>query len=281
MRDVTATLPDAPPLQRSVVACLASILERDVAEIPVPAPDHPEPFTVWRNWLATQGLGLVPIAEPRSFDWPGPWLALLRAGAHAGHVAVVAYGAPPGVAWRPLRGTEAFDAVEVGYVVAATDPVLAGRPPAGPARRTGRVEAIVVAPDACAPAVLVAEARAEPDRGLEGDRYFEGRGTFSSAYARGHDLTLIDRATLDDLSLAATAARRNLVTSGIDLDALVGRSFRVGDVECRGQRACEPCAHLERLTAPGTLRALVHRGGLRADILTAGVIRVDDPVEAA
>src|SRR5215210_2584153 len=128
MRDVTAELPGAPPLQQSVVACLASILERDVADVPVPAADHPEPFTVWRNWLSTLGLGLVPIADPQGFDWPGPWLALLRADAHAGHVAVVAYGAPPGVAWRPLPGEEPFDAVGAGYVVAATDPVLAGRP---------------------------------------------------------------------------------------------------------------------------------------------------------
>ncbi len=281
MRDVTATLPGAPPLQQSVVACLASILERDVADVPVPAPAHPEPFTVWRNWLSTQGLGLVPVAEPRSFDWPGPWLALLRADAHPGHVAVVAYGAPPGVVWRPLPGTEPFDAVEAGYVVAATDPVLAGRPRAEAPRDGGRLEAIVVAPDAGAPAVLIDEARAEPDRGLQGDRYFEGRGTFSSAYARGHDLTLISEEALDDLSLEATAARRNLVTRGIDLDALVGRRFRVGEVECLGQRLCEPCAHLERLTAPGVLRALVHRGGLRADILTPGVIRVGDTVEAA
>jgi hypothetical protein len=281
MRDVTPTLPGAPPLQRSVVACLASILEREVEDIPLPAPDHPEPFTVWRNWLATQGLGLVPIAEPRSFDWPGPWLALLPAEAHEGQVAVVAYGAPPGVAWRPLGGAEPLETVETGYVVAATDPMLAGRPRAEPERGTGRVEAIVVAPDASAPAVLVEEARAEPDRGLHGDRYFEGRGTFSSAYARGHDLTLIEQEVLDDLSLAATAARRNLVTSGIDLDALVGRRFRVGDVECLGQRACEPCAHLERLAGPGTLRALVHRGGLRADILTPGVIRAGDRVAPA
>jgi len=281
MRDVSADLPGAPPLHRSVVACLASILEREATDVPVPAPDHPEPFTVWRNWLATQGVGLVPVAEPRTFDWPGPWLALLRADAHPGQVAVVAYGAPPGIAWRPLPGAEAFDAVEAGYVVAATDPVLAGRPRAEPQRRSGRVRAIVVAPDACAPAVHVEEARAEPDRGLHGDRYFDGRGTFSSAHARGHDLTLIEQETLDDLSMPATAARRNLVTSGIDLDALVGRRFRVGGVECLGQRRCEPCAHLERLTAPGTLRALVHRGGLRADVLTAGVIRVDDPVEAA
>ena len=86
---------------------------------------------------------------------------------------------------------------------------------------------------------------------------------------------------LEALELSArstAAARRNVVTRGIDLNALVGRRFRVGEVECLGQRLCEPCAHLQRLTAPGTLRALVHRGGLRADVLTDGTIRVGDAV---
>ena len=56
--------------------------------------------------------------------------------------------------------------------------------------------------------------------------------------------------------------------------------FRVGEVECLGQRRCEPCAHLERLTRPGVLRGLVHRGGLRADVLSGGRIRTGDCVEA-
>ena len=68
-----------------------------------------------------------------------------------------------------------------------------------------------------------------------------------------------------------------MVTRGIDLNALVGRRFRVGDVECLGRRLCEPCAHLQRLS-PGTLRGLVHRGGLRADLLGGGTIRVGDAV---
>ena len=80
--------------------------------------------------------------------------------------------------------------------------------------------------------------------------------------------------------MAPAEARRNVVTRGIDLDALVGRRFLVGDVQCVGRRLCEPCAHLERLTVPGTLRALVHRGGLRADVLTDGTIRVGDAVTA-
>ena len=82
---------------------------------------------------------------------------------------------------------------------------------------------------------------------------------------------------LEELGFSPATARRNVVTRGIDLNALVGRSFRVGDVECVGRRLCEPCAHLQRLS-PGTLRPLVHRGGLRADVLGDGMIRVGDAV---
>ena len=83
---------------------------------------------------------------------------------------------------------------------------------------------------------------------------------------------------VDELGLAPGEARRNVVTRGIDLNALVGRRFRVGEAECVGRRLCEPCAHLQRLTHPGILRDLVHRGGLRADILAGGAIRVGDAV---
>ena len=71
------------------------------------------------------------------------------------------------------------------------------------------------------------------------------------------------------------------MTRGIDLNALVGKRFVIGEVECVGQRLCEPCAHLERLTEPGTLRGLIHRGGLRADVLTDGTLRVGDEIRVA
>ena len=74
---------------------------------------------------------------------------------------------------------------------------------------------------------------------------------------------------------------RNIVTRDVDLNALVGRRFYVGSVECVGRRLAEPCAHLEKLTRPGLLRPLVHRAGLRADILTGGVIELNDEVRAA
>jgi MOSC domain-containing protein YiiM len=276
-------------MQRSVAACLASILELDVAEVPVPDEGHPQPWTVWRNWLGQRALGLVPIAEPAGFDWPGPWLAMLRTGDGAGCVGVVAFGAPAGVAWSPLGGPASFDAVELGFVIAPTDVALWARSSAAPARVAGAVEAIVVAPGAEAAMRRVGRAVARAGRGLEGDRYFDQRGTFSNAHGRGHDLTLIEAEVLDDLELPAgrlmpEEARRNVVTRGIDLNALVGERFRVGEVDCFGQRLCEPCAHLERLTAAtgktGTLPALIHKGGLRADVLCDGEIRVGDEIAA-
>ena len=277
----------SPRLHGSVAASVAAILELDVDVVPVPEERHPEPWTVWRNWLAQRALGLVPIADPAAFHWPGPWLAILRAADGEGPVGAVAFGAPPGLAWHPFGGPETFAAVELGYVIAPADVALWTPLRKAAPRTAGSVEAIVVAPHAEATMVRVERAAARAGRGVEGDRYFDRQGTFSNAHGRGHDLTLIEGEVLDALALpggrlAPEDARRNIVTRGIDLDALVGRRFRIGDVECFGQRLCEPCAHLERLTTqvgkPGTLRALIHRGGLRADVLTDGEIRVGSAV---
>jgi MOSC domain-containing protein YiiM len=81
-----------------------------------------------------------------------------------------------------------------------------------------------------------------------------------------------------DPPLTASEHRRNLVTRGIDLNGLVGREFTIGEVRCRGMRLCEPCTVVQRYAGRPVLRALVHRGGLRADILEDGEIRLGDPV---
>jgi MOSC domain-containing protein YiiM len=271
-RDIPAGL---DPLTASTVACLAAILELDASEVPAPPAGHPDPWTVWRNWLAGRGLGLVPIAEPAGFSWPGPWLAVLRG--EDGPVCGVAFGSPPGLAWHPLGGPETFGDLEAGHMVAAADVALWSRHASRAVRVDGRVEAIALAPRAEAPVRLVEEAVADAGRGLQGDRYHKARGTFSKPHANGHELTLVEAEVLEELGLAPVATRRNVVTRGIDLNALVGRRFTIGGVECIGRRWCEPCAHLERL-APGTLRPLVHRGGLRADVLAGGAIRVGDRV---
>jgi DNA-binding transcriptional ArsR family regulator len=156
---------------------------------------------------------------------------------------------------------------------------------ANPLSFAGSLVAIYVAPAAEAPATAVDEVRAVPGRGLEGDRYFDAGGTFSDHPGNGRDVTLIEIEALQALraetgiELAQAESRRNLVTSGVPLNHLVGRELRVGEVLLRGARLCEPCSHLERLTEAGVLAGLVHRGGLRADILRGGVIRAGDPVE--
>jgi MOSC domain-containing protein YiiM len=151
----------------------------------------------------------------------------------------------------------------------------------------GTLEAIYVAPSAAAPVQSVQTARALAGLGLEGDRYTSGAGTYSATPGTGRHLTLIDAAALTAVErqlgifLPPGASRRNLVTRGVELDALIGRRFWIGEVLCEGMRACPPCDHLERLTQPGVLRALVDRGGLRADILQGGTLRVGDAIRLA
>ena len=144
---------------------------------------------------------------------------------------------------------------------------------------------ILIADSPASPAVALPSVRAVPGRGLEGDRYFHGAGTFSPRPQKpDFEVTLIQREHIDafasgsGITFGPADARRNLVTQGVDLNALVGREFLVGTVRIRGLRLCEPCRYLAGKTSPEVLRGLVHKGGLRAQILTEGVIRVGDPI---
>jgi hypothetical protein len=140
----------------------------------------------------------------------------------------------------------------------------------------GWVDEILIAAHAESPLFRVERARAIAGIGLEGDRYFAGVGTWSSYPVEGgKDLTLIEAEVLAAVGLAGSEARRNIVTREVRLNELVGRRFRIGEVECYGDRLCEPCIHLERLTGV-TVAVLAHRGGLRADILADGEITVGD-----
>jgi MOSC domain-containing protein YiiM len=143
----------------------------------------------------------------------------------------------------------------------------------------GRVEGIFIGPKYDLPQP-VERVRAFAGRGLEGNRYF-----YDGDAPPGRALTLIAAEALEEgsaasgVDLGADESRRNVLTRGIDLNALVGVRFRVGDVECVGVELCEPCATLEKLTRPGVIKAYVHRAGLNADILTDGEISVGDAVE--
>ena len=247
----------------TLAACVAQIVGAAAVDVPLDLDEL-------RLWLAERGLGLVPVADAEGFSWAGPWIALRPARDGGGPRAVVMFGVPSGPIWDAAGTTEE---VLGGHVVAPLD-VAAWPPPAVPEVGVGVVEALVLAPAAEAPVVQVEEAVAVPDRGLEGDRYAAGGGTFASGRP-GSALTLVDAAVLDALGRDIDH-RRNVVVRGTDLNALVGREFTLGEVHCRGRRLCEPCAHLDRLNDGGVLRPLVHRGGLRADIVSGGRVRIGD-----
>ena len=260
-------------------SCLAIALGLDPERLP-----HPdgEPGVFWRQWLAGRNLGLVPIDDPSSFAWPGYWIAA-AAGDDGRRDAVLMFGVPSGPVLDPARVLTDARSIAEGVVVAPFDLGLDASAPYGdPAIQGGVVVALLLAPAAEAPLTRVAEAQAIAGRGIAGDRYAGEAGTFSGS-GRGYELTLIEAEALDALAvggleIAWEDTRRNVVTRGIRLNSLVGHRFRLGGVECIGRRLAEPCAHLQRLAPPGVLRSLVHRGGLRADIVVGGTIRVDDAV---
>ena len=141
----------------------------------------------------------------------------------------------------------------------------------------GAVESIHIARRAKQLPETVERATAVAGRGLEGDRYHDGKGTFSHWRGR-RDLTLVEAEALEEAALEPGEARRNVVVRGVDLNGLVGRRFRVGAVECEALELSPPCKHLEKLTRPGVMRALAGRGGVRAAILADGEIAVGDAV---
>ena len=89
---------------------------------------------------------------------------------------------------------------------------------------------------------------------------------------------LVAAEVVEDVGLRPGESRRQVTVRDVDVNALVGKRFRVGEVECFGVELCEPCLHLEELTRPGIVKDLVHRAGINADIVVGGVIRVGDPV---
>ncbi len=149
----------------------------------------------------------------------------------------------------------------------------------------GIVKAIFLGAEREAPLESRAEVRAVPGRGLEGDRYFAKTGTYSKTDGPDREVTFIESEAIaaaerdEDLTIRPELTRRNILTEGVALNHLVGREFRVGDLRFLGIRLCEPCRHMEELSGvPGARKALVHRGGLRAQVLDEGVLRVGDEV---
>lgn len=150
----------------------------------------------------------------------------------------------------------------------------------------GAVRSIYVAETVGAPTAPRDEVRAVAGRGLEGDRYFKGEGFYSWFAGLLREVSLIEEEVLDrvradhNLDLAPGVHRRNIVTRGVPLGHLIGREFRVGGATLRGVEICEPCKHLIDVTGlRGILSPLIHRGGLHAEVVAGGLIRVADVVD--
>jgi MOSC domain-containing protein YiiM len=148
----------------------------------------------------------------------------------------------------------------------------------------GSVVSIHLASDYEAPTFPVPAVKAVAGAGLEGDRYYRPVGE----QAPQDELTLIQQEALEGLAsehgivLEPGEHRRQVVTVGVPLNDLIGKEFRVGSVRLLGIKLNEPCSHLEEVTGrPGLIKGLVHRGGLRAQILEGGTIEVGAPVTPA
>ena len=149
----------------------------------------------------------------------------------------------------------------------------------------GKLLAIGITPAGNLPLSSVDSIAAMAGRGLTGDRYAEGKGVGQHGPTKpDQEVTLIEQESIAaagqeyKLSFSHLDTRRNLLTAGVPLNHLVGKTFSVGEVLLRGIELCEPCGHLEKLTCAGIKRSLIHRGGLRAQILRSGVLRVGDAV---
>jgi len=148
------------------------------------------------------------------------------------------------------------------------------------------VIAIHVAADESGPMVSIAQVRAVAGKGLEGDRYFDVVARDGKTDKTGRHATLIESEALTalerdyHLALRPEQSRRNILTRGVALNHLVGREFRIGDAVFKGIRLCEPCRHLEKLSGMPVMRGLLHRGGLRAEIVRDGLIRTGDTIQS-
>ena len=137
---------------------------------------------------------------------------------------------------------------------------------------SGSVEAIFVGAVDEGPLEAAGQVQVQTGAGIDGDRYGDKDITLFQAEA-------IERLEADTgIQLRPNEIRRNVMTRGIALNDLLGHRIRVGEVEAVVTELCHPCSHLQKLTQPGVLRGLVNRGGLNADVVAGGAIKVGDEV---
>ncbi len=153
--------------------------------------------------------------------------------------------------------------------------------------KLGTVLSIQIAPAANAQLQNLEQVQVVEGLGLEGDRYYNRAGTYSDKHDESREATFIESEALDALrddyrvELNGADSRRNFTTRGVALNHLVGRQFKIGEAVFRGIRLCEPCTHLEELSGKSVRKGLIHRGGLRAQIVKSGLVCVGDDVEEA
>lgn len=156
----------------------------------------------------------------------------------------------------------------------------------------GMVRAIFVGPVVGGPMEAMTEVQLIAGAGIEGDRYAAGAGTFvrkrGRSAGKGLALTLIEEEAIEQvrlqhgMELDFAITRRNVVTFGIRLEALIGKQFQLGSAMVRGVALNPPCSRLEKLTGISGLKKLMAgRGGIRADVVEGGPVRVGDPLSLA
>ena len=149
----------------------------------------------------------------------------------------------------------------------------------------GIVEGIYIAPARGEPTEFVEQIHVVPGQGIERDRYFYQPGMKDVHSMPDRELTLIEIEAIeaickeDGIQITPDQTRRNIVTRGVSLNDLVGHVFSVGDIQLRGIRLCEPCNYLAKRTDPRILHSMTHRGGLRAEIISDGIIHINDIIK--
>lgn len=149
----------------------------------------------------------------------------------------------------------------------------------------GTLLSIQIAPDAAEPLQPLEQIQVVAGMGLEGDRYYKRTGTYSNKHDESREATFIEAEALEALvrdyhvDLTGVESRRNFTTRGVSLNHLVGREFSIGEAVFRGIRLCEPCTHMEAVSGKPARKGLIHRGGLRAQIVKSGLVCVGDAVE--
>ncbi len=153
---------------------------------------------------------------------------------------------------------------------------------------SGKIVKLLISKDIQAPMLNVNQIVLEVGKGIFGDRYYNQEGTFSNKgeIQPDRDVTLIEIKKINDLNkehnldITAEDLRRNIVVSNCDLNSLVGKEFQIGEVVLKGLRLCEPCSYLSnKLNNEEVLSQMVHKAGLRAQIIKGGSIDLNSQLE--